>query len=236
MFRGLYGGAPEASFHLELEYGPPDEPGAPPSPPARASASGAAYTPHPPPPGPRLDIDWSQSDEEAAVTGRLARAAAALVAAHASERVSVTLSAAPPPDPAPSSAGGAVVLASEFQEPPAPRLELRLSYTRTAPVLRALTFKRTSGSGAASESLVTALLRQLDTSTARRLKLCEGLGWAAAAWGVEPRRWGALRGLSLSGCGLASLPPVVGDLPRIKVGTHASFYLSNAARGLQIGV
>lgn len=222
---------PQAAFHLELEYGLPD--GAP------LAQPGVTHLQPPPPPPPRLEFDWSQSDDPAAAAARLTRAAAALVAAHARTRVRVALSVGPPPDAAPAGAGGAIVSASQWQEvagggaPPAPRVLLRLSYENEAPVLRGLAFTRTSGSGAASEALVAALLRALDTTTARRLKLCDGLGWAAAVWAVEPRAWAALRGLSLSGCGLASLPPAVGTLSRIKVGARVEGQGVDPAHGVQ---
>ncbi|KAI8470882.1 MAG: hypothetical protein J3K34DRAFT_520933 [Monoraphidium minutum] len=229
MFRTLYGGGQEATFRLEIEYGPADGAAALDSPRVGLPSAGGAP---PPPPPPLLELDWSQADDGASVCGRLARAAAALAAAHAAARVRAAIELAPAPDPTPAGAGGAVICASEFEDdaaagaaaaagasspPPPPRLRLRLSVSEEPPVPRGLAFARTSGSGTAAEGVVLAILGQIGTPSVRKLKLCDGLGWAAAAWGVDPRRWAALRGLSLSGCGLASLPPVVGDLARIKV-------------------
>jgi hypothetical protein len=155
------------------------------------------------------------ADDEAAVVARLTRSAAALAAAHACMRLRAHLEVAD--EAAATAAGGAVVSASDWREG-APALRLRLSYGAAPPVLRALTFSRTSGSGAASESLVSGLLRVLDTSAVTRLKLCEGLSWAPAAWwGAEPARWRALQALSLSGCGLSSLSPAIGALPQLTV-------------------
>jgi len=239
MFRTLYGGAPEAAFHLELEYSQPLASAAHPTGLVPSSSPSAALAPvtvqtssptHPSSgkhgrspavsrrPAPRLELDWSHADtDEAAVVARLQRGCAALIAAHAAPVVRVQLALDAPPDATAATAGGVVIRASKFGGA-APRVRLQLSYSIAEPVLRGLTFTRTSGTGTASEALVTALLRTVDTSTVRKLKLCDGLGWAVAAWAVAPRAWGALRGLSLNGCGLSGLPPVVGDLAQLKVG------------------
>jgi hypothetical protein len=232
MFRTLYGGAADAAFHINLEFGsahgaPALNGGGTTTPPGSRSSS-----PYRRGPAPRLELDWSSSDDEAAVVARLARGCASLAAAHAAAVVRVALLVTPPPpDAAPA---GAVVSASDFG-PRAPRaVELRLTYAAAAPVLRALTFTRTSGSGAAPESLVAALLAQLDTSTVVKLKLCDGLGWAAAAWAVQPRLWASLGELSLGGCGLSSLPPMVGDLAQLKVGGRGCGSIKGEGDGCDI--
>ncbi|GBF89188.1 phospholipase A [Raphidocelis subcapitata] len=197
MFRTLYGGGADGAFHLELEFG----------------GEGAA-------PAARLELDWGPSDEEASVAARLARGIAALADAGASQRVAASVSVAPPPSAAaaPGAAGGAPVSASEWQRPDdAPRVSLALAVEAAPPVLRSMAFTRTGGSSPAPEPLVAALLRECDTSRVARLRLCDGLAWAPAAWAAEPQRWAGLRSLVLSNCGLSALPPGVCDLPRLAV-------------------
>lgn len=240
MFRTLYGGAPETAWRLELEYepaaggGPPrleldwtqgEDSGTIVSRLGRAAAALAgAHT------GARLTADLEVMDQQAAAhdCGGADAAGAAAGAPYLVD--SPTASAAG----VGTTRSTPIVTAAEWrdesfalpawtglpavqQQQPQPHVQLRLRVTAAPPVLRSVTFSRSSGSASANEALVTSLLAQLDTSRVARLRLCDGLGWAAAAWAVEPARWGGLRALYLSGCGLGSLPPMIANLAGLQV-------------------
>jgi hypothetical protein len=92
-----------------------------------------------------------------------------------------------------------------------------LAVACSPPVLRSIHFTRTSGSGNASETLVSALLAHADLAGVWKLRGCEGLGHFWATCVEAPGDWRSLKSLNLSSCGLAVLPAAVGQLGGLRV-------------------
>ena len=218
------GGAPDAAFRLELTFEPAghgDAAGRPP--PIAAAASSLSL----------LNFEWTSAEDSATVVERFARALAERGATAATEpEPQLAVAGVAADNGGGSSSGalpGAIVSAADWQDEPTPPgaapppPQQQQPQQQPAPLrLRGAAFHRTSGAGAAPELLVTALLALLDTPSVQRLRLCDGLGWAVAAWAVDAPRWQGLRALNLSGCGLASLPPAVaalsGGLEELRLG------------------
>lgn len=100
---------------------------------------------------------------------------------------------------------------------PNQHLNAKIVVTSRPPVLRSLHFSRTSGSGSASESLMTTLLQHMDLSTVWKLRVSEGFPphfWASCC---EVHQWMSLFNLNLSSSGLVSLPGVIGELVSLHV-------------------
>jgi hypothetical protein len=96
-------------------------------------------------------------------------------------------------------------------------LTARLAVVCSPPILRSIHFTRTSGSGSASETLVTALLANTDLSGVWKLRGCEGLAHFWTTCVQSPGVWCCLRSLNLSSCGMAVLPAAVGQLAGLRV-------------------
>jgi hypothetical protein len=145
----------------------------------------------------RVELAWTSDSVEAEVVQRLVQLHEDVLRQNTRDHIHVTL--------APSAAGSTL-------QPVA----LQLSVDAAAPVLRSITFHRSSSTGTASSSILTALLQQLDLSGVWKVNGCEGAAdfWHAAA---PLAAWHSLRNLNLSSCGLATLSPAVGDLSLLKI-------------------
>jgi hypothetical protein len=145
----------------------------------------------------RVELAWTSESIEAGVVERLVQLHEDVLRQNTREHVHVTLT--------PTADGDT-----------ARPLALGLSLDAAAPVLRSITFHRSSSTGTASNTLLTALLQQLDLSGIWKLSGCEGVAdfWHAAA---PVHAWHSLRNLNLSSCGLTALSPAVGDLALLKI-------------------
>lgn len=150
-----------------------------------------------------LELEWNSGEPESTVLQRFAQRQSLLLMQHTQQTLSVALVVEP------------MHHAAAF---PAAHVSLRLSIASAAPVLRSLEFARTggggSGSGGPEAQLLPALLQHIDLGGVLRLKGCEG---ATALFVAQPRAWACLHSLNLSGCGLAALPPEVGQLTRLRL-------------------
>ncbi|KAF6264631.1 hypothetical protein COO60DRAFT_1457519 [Scenedesmus sp. NREL 46B-D3] len=102
-------------------------------------------------------------------------------------------------------------------EPEQQTVERFVRLQSNPPVLRSIHFTRASGSGNASETLVTSLLAHTDLSGIWKLRGCEGLGHFWTTCVQAPGEWRCLRSLNLSSCGLVVLPADVGQLGGLRV-------------------
>lgn len=125
-----------------------------------------------------------------------------LLQQHTHERVALHLDVEPIPN--------AATFSHQF-------LTVRLAVACSPPVLRSIHFTRTSGSGNASETLVSALLAHTALDGVWKLRGCEGLGHFWATCVQAPGDWRSLKSLNLSSCGLGVLPAAVGQLGGLRV-------------------
>lgn len=108
-----------------------------------------------------------------------------------------------------------VVAAAGFGAP----VRLTLSVRETRARLTAVDLTRTSGAAPLSTSLALALWQALDVAHVSRLRVADAGAVAALADERVLARFSALRALNLSHAGLASLPPAIGLLSGLQVGS-----------------
>ncbi|WIA33117.1 hypothetical protein OEZ86_006269 [Tetradesmus obliquus] len=195
MFRSRVFASPDA-FHVALEYGHNETPG------HSSSSCSSKEKVRLPVSSARLELDWSSAEPEQQVVERFVRLQSRLLQQHTHERVALHLDVEPIPN------------AATF---PHQSLTVRLAVACSPPVLRSIHFTRTSGSGNASETLVSALLAHTALDGVWKLRGCEGLGHFWATCVQAPGDWRSLKSLNLSSCGLGVLPAAVGQLGGLRV-------------------
>lgn len=195
MFRSRVFASPDA-FHVALEYGHNETPG------HSSSSCSSKEKVRLPVSSARLELDWSSAEPEQQVVERFVRLQSRLLQQHTHERVALHLDVEPIPN------------AATF---PHQSLTVQLAVACSPPVLRSIHFTRTSGSGNASETLVSALLAHTALDGVWKLRGCEGLGHFWATCVQAPGDWRSLKSLNLSSCGLGVLPAAVGQLGGLRV-------------------
>eukprot|EP00878_Enallax_costatus_P012029 GHUV01012560.1.p1 GENE.GHUV01012560.1~~GHUV01012560.1.p1 ORF type:complete len:820 (+),score=326.73 GHUV01012560.1:341-2800(+) len=189
MFRSRVFGPPDA-FHVVLEYG------------AAAPEQGSVKQRiRLPVSAARLEFEWTSTEPEHQVIERFVQRHSKLLQDNQQETVKLQCSWEP------------ILHAASF---PQQQLSVQLKVASDVPVLRSIHFTRTSGSGSASEPLLSALLKHVDLSGVWKLKGCEGISsfWATC---TAPTSWLSVHSLNLSSCGLSALPSAVGQLGSLRV-------------------
>ncbi|GFR41419.1 hypothetical protein Agub_g2103, partial [Astrephomene gubernaculifera] len=142
-----------------------------------------------------MEFEFNSNESEAAVLERFTQAKSKITFDRLEERIVLKLTAKD------ETSGG---------------VKASISLACITPVLRCVQVVRTSSTGNVPEALLTALLKHCELGGVWKLRGAEGFGnfWCSCC---EVRSWRSLANLNLSACGLASLPPALGQLSSLRL-------------------